>query len=321
MRVYISKDYFDIIETLLNDAAKDILTMKPTNLNCIFQLLSALPLKIDISDTEMKKYAKSIFKNSQYVSFKDRIIANAIKNQNLINGHFDNIIDQYNAYYFIPVDNNHNIGLEKGVILKDQNYDGNDFYANCNVTDEIISDDLTIIQNNIPPTNAMLIIDRYVFGHQFATKLPNLISFVNLYNSNMLSIPFHLTIVCSYELNGKFICSPLLVEQALNSLNEIPNINVEIYIQDNLREKDRLIFTNYTKGNIGHPFTDETTVFNQKFLGCDISPERIKINYKNYKKSLLKWENLINQIPEHNGLLRTKWSNRQFSNRIFDNLN
>lgn len=83
MENYISRDYFSKIEALLAIAKNDILTNKASNKNALFQLLSALPLHINLNDLEIESYAKTWIGNKNYTSFKDIIISNALKNQQL----------------------------------------------------------------------------------------------------------------------------------------------------------------------------------------------------------------------------------------------
>jgi hypothetical protein len=318
MEVYVTEKYFDIFESLLVKAAKDILSNTPTNINCIFQLLSSLPLKVNISDTEREKY-QAILGNKQYTTFKDRIISYAIKNQRLYNDEYDyTSINNFNAYYFLDIDDTENPGLKNGIVVKDKTFDGTDFYADCTVTHQEIAGDFNLLVNNIPPTNAMLIIDKYIFGHPFVTKLERLISFLNLYKKQELSIPFHLTILCSYQNGRQTVCTPAQIQAAFERLSEIENLYFQIIIDDNIPQDDRLIFTNYTKGNIGHPFDNRETVFNQKFLGFENSAEKITKNYKVFVDNLKKWKTFINGVPKQMGAITMKYANNEFINRLFE---
>lgn len=112
------------------------------------------------------------------------------------------------------------------------------------LTDEPIDDDWEPVKYSIPPVNAMLIIDSYIFGNPFEKKLKSLIEFVKLYKGN-LSIPFHLTILFTLAQGNHH-----LVKKAFQLLSDIGNIEIQLLADKNLPTSDRLIFTNYTSGDI-----------------------------------------------------------------------
>ncbi len=108
MENHITQDYFPKLEELLICATDDILSGKATNLNIVFQLLSALPLNINLRNIDVVKYAKSLVGNKTYSSFKDRIIMNAIKNQRLKTCDLQNLetdVKNLSAFYFLNLKN------------------------------------------------------------------------------------------------------------------------------------------------------------------------------------------------------------------------
>ena len=202
---------------------------------------------IDIKEADVKKFAKEVFRNKSYSSFKDRIISHAIKNQRLEVCDItiiENEIKHHSAFYFLNINNGHIIAENKGLALKDMNYNGTDFYDNCTVTDYPLENDWNVIAEFVPPCNSMLIVDKYIFGHPFQTKLQSIISFINLYKANV-QIPFHLTIVFSSEKNGNNICTPGQVQIAFEQIVQIGNIEVQLFL-DNYIPHDRLFLTNYS---------------------------------------------------------------------------
>ncbi|MEO7048250.1 MAG: hypothetical protein ABI091_23325 [Ferruginibacter sp.] len=322
MQVYINETYFSKLETLFTESAKDIRSQKPGTIKNIFELLLALPVNINISDNEREEYAKAIFQKKQFTSFKDVIISKALKNQRLFNADVDNNINDYKGYYFYDIENIERLDLQYGVILKDKNYKGDDFFLDCNMPHEPIEGGFDITTLNSPPANALLIIDKYIFGTPFNIKLTNLIEFIkfiNRYNRETLQIPFHLTILSSYAHKGKAICTPSNISAALERLSTISNLQVQIFVGND--EHDRLYFTNYTMGNIGNPLTGNHTVFNQKFLGCGLTEQDIRKNYNQFQDALRQCKTLIDGIPTKIGIQQTRWQNADFKNRLFNDLN
>ncbi len=313
MENYISQDYFSKIEELLISAKEDILTGKATNLTALFQLLSALPLNINLNDLDIKKFAKSLMGNKAYTSFKDLIILNALKNQQLKSYKsepFD--IQNLSAFYFLNINNGLEIAQSYGIACKGLDFNGEEFYDNCTITDEPIADTWEPVVKSVPPVNAMLIIDKYIFDNPFDKKIQSLIQFIKLYKGN-LQIPFHLTILFSLNQGNQN-----LTDKAFLLLSEIGNIKVQLYADHNLPSSDRLIFTNYTSGSIGHPFDGRETRFSQNYLGRENSIERIRNNYRNYRKDLIKWNSIVKNIPDSFGVTKSKWETSSFTNRIFE---
>jgi len=313
MENYISQDYFSKIEELFISAKQDILSGNVTNLTALFQLLSALPLNINLNDLDIKKFAKSLLGNKAYTSFKDLIIINALKNQQLKSYKSETFdIKNLSAFYFLNINNGHEIAQTHGIACKGLDFNGEEFYDNCTITDEPITDNWEPIAKSVPPVNALLVIDKYIFDYPFEKKIKSLIEFIKLYKGN-LQIPFHLTVL--FALNHG---DQNLIKKAFQLLSEIGNIEVQLYADHNLPSSDRLIFTNYTSGNIGHPFDGRDTRFSQNFLGRDNNVERIRNNYKNYKRDLIKWNSVINNIPGSFGVMQSKWETSTFTNRLFE---
>lgn len=321
MECYISQDYFPKLEELLTSAKDDILTERATNLNVLFQLLSALPLNIDLKDLDIKKFAKSLVGNKTYTSFKDRIIINAIKNQKLKTCHLEGLetkINNLSAFYFFNSDDASEFSITKGIVCKGLDYKGNSFYDDCTVADLPINKGWELVKDTIPPTNAMLIVDQYLFSiPNQERKLQNLIEFIELYKGK-LEIPFHLSILFSATNRYNELCSPLYIQQAFQKLSEIPNTKIQLFIHNYIPRHDRLIFTNYTSGNIGIPFDDRETRFTQNFLGRENSSAKILRNYRNYENDLIFWYTFLNNIPYNIGNVQTKWESSKFTNRLFE---
>ena len=160
----------------------------------------------------------------------------------------------------------------------------------------------------------MLLIDKYLFATD--KKLQNLSKFIKLYISERLEIPFQLTIISSYDNNNRTI-APAKFEKYISELNKIENLKYEILLDKNIPIDDREFYTNYTKGNIGHPFDNRKTVFNQNFIATS---NNIKRDYIDYSQRLLAWDKFRSSVPEKMGLTKTRLSNSVFKNRIFDQL-
>lgn len=312
---YIAQEYFEKIDKLLIDAKDDILTNKPSNINILFQLLSALPISTNIEEQEVKKYAKGIFGNKKYTSFKEIIISNAIKNQRLNICHTPENIENYNAFYFLDNEAGDQTGYLNGIAIKDKTYDGTDFFNDCTVVDLPIENDWLGITDSIPPCNAMLIIDKYIFGNPFEEKLSSLKSFIEMYKADT-QIEFHLSILFSQENNGT-ICTPAQIERAFNELCSINKLELQLLSDNRIPTRDRLFFTNYCSGNIGHPHDSGSTRFNQLFLGREDSKEKIRRNYNYYTAELKSWHSFIQRVPDRMGQIQTRWISSDFTNRLF----
>lgn len=318
MENFISQDYFPKLEELLVSATADILSGNATNLAALFQLLSALPLNIDLKELDVKKYAKSLIANKAYTSFKDRIVMNAIKNQQLKLCSLEGFeITNLSAFYFFNTINVDEISQTHGIVCKGLDYTGDEFYDDCTVADLPIDETWEQVKKTIPPVNAMLIIDQYIFGNPFPGKLASLIEFIKLYKAN-LKIPFHLSILFSSEKKGSTICNYAQIIKAFEKLSEINNLEIRFYLDNSIPKPDRLVYTNYTSGNIGHPFAPNDTRFSQNFLGRANKAVKITTNYTNYKKEVLYWNNFLNTIPSYIGSMSTKWETSAFINRLFE---
>lgn len=298
---------------MLNPSAGDILSGRITAKTSLFNLLMALPLNTEVREAinlEILREPKS---------FKDYILKNAVKNNQLkekcISGsdiNFENL----SAYYFLDNDNANNFSKHNGIVCKGPSFKCDSFYNDCTITDLPISDSWDPIQAHIPPVNAMLIIDKYIFS-PLEKKLSNLISFIKLYK-NKLDIPFHLSILFSSEIKGKTNCTPSQIQKAFDEIQNIGNIEVRLYSDNNISTHDRLIFTNYTSGNIGIPFDNRDTRFTQNFIGVESSHEKIIKNYFNYKEDILKFQSYLSKIPKQMGSLKSIWETSTFSNRLFE---
>ncbi len=80
MENFISDDYFLKIQDMLISAKDDILNGKATNLNCLFQLLCALPLNINLSDLDIKLQTLDV----HYLTKDDESIEVSISKSDII---------------------------------------------------------------------------------------------------------------------------------------------------------------------------------------------------------------------------------------------
>jgi len=314
MEIFISNKFLDEF-VLFEDYVTSIkIRSKIEICNKIFYLISSgLDINSDLSPEEITK-CFDISGEKKYKNIKDVISSIAIKNSNFkfFNLNF-NDIPNHIAYYFL----NNEIFKNKnyGVIKVDDLYDLSDFYSNCTLNSlDIGEDDYSLIEKSAPPCNSMILIDKYLFKGE--KKLKKLIKFLNIYINDDLEIPFQLTILSSYENNN--INIPLTVfNKAIYEFDKIKNLNFQILLDKKIPKDDRIFFTNYTKGNIGHPF-DRETIFNQNFLATS---QNIKRDYEDFFKSLKELRKFIEKIPYKMGNIITRYENIKFENRIFSNLN
>lgn len=318
MRVHIPVSYFSILENLIENAKMDFFNGKAIALNSIYHLLNALPIYTDISDNDVKKIFKSIISNKQPISFKEQIIWRALKNQrlsNTIDFSDTSLFQNLSSFYFLAEKNADYLAKSNGIVCLGENFSADDFYTNCNVSDLKITNSWNEIKNNLPPTNAMLIIDPYIFTPDKKNpyeKIDSLVRFIETYKAD-ISISFHLTIISEIGEDG--ISSDFL-NKTFDKLKGIADCQIQICLNKKLPTSDRRFFTNYTSGNIGHPF-DRDTVFNQNFLGVNTEFYKIRSDYRQYQSELEKWSLWYKNTPKNLGLIQCKWETSEFINRIF----
>ena len=223
-------------------------------------------------------------------------------------------IPDHSGYYFSTDSLLEKNADYNGVVIISKDYLGLDFYNKQTAAHLVLdSSDYSVLKERIPPCSAMIIYDKYLF-YPLDLKLNNLIKFINLYTLKS-KIKFHLTLITS--LNSEDSIEINEIEHVLNILNS-NDLFCEIIINNDLLVSDRLIFTNYSIGNIGHPFHKYETVFNQNFLGTGINTNEIKSNYLYYKTELKKIYMMISRCKNkqvNNALVLSPDIN--FKNRIF----
>lgn len=318
MKVYIPMSYFSVFESLIRSAKDDFFSGKAINLNLIFHLFNSLPIRSDISNVEIKKIAKSLIGNKQPSSFKEQIIWTALKNQRLSNSiNFNDLsfLKNLSAFYFLDYESTSDLAKYKGIACFGNKFSADYFFNNCNISDLKISNSWDEIEKYLPPTNALLIIDPYIFTPDkniAFKKIESLVKFIELYKAE-ISIPFHLTIFSQIGEDG---FSLDFLNKTFEKLKRIPNCQIQICLNKKLPTSDRRFFTNYTSGNIGHPF-DRDTVFNQNFLGVNTESHKIRSDYRQYQLELEKWSLCYKNTPKNLGLIQCKWETSEFVNRLF----
>jgi len=339
MEVVISKSF---IERLVEIEELPMRQINP-NVRDTFEriqrlIISDFKIKSDLSfnkEEALKIY--SDFKEGNNLSIKELFIKNLIKNNNYYLS--DNIFENFKnnkAFYFgnslFPQQN------EFGLIYMNDKDSFESFYQKCTVNSNTLEKDYKVIAEAAPPCNSMLFIDTYIFGNPAELKLKNLIKYIKIYKNNNLTLPFHLSIITSCVNNGNIIDGKLIFS-AMEQLNKIDNLEYCIYLLPKPPAADRLFFTNYTYGTIGHPFDDKKTVFSQNFMGRS---DNLKRDYCDFLTQLKFWNGEINKIQNitkcpvldpikmkenpntgkyfKREFITTKFGNLDFRNRLFDNL-
>ena len=312
MKVFIENQYFNLLDEILESSYREFAHNKIANFNSLIHLLTALPICCDISNDEIKIITDNISGNKKFTSLREIAVLNAIKKQSLKQWDFiDAGFNEYSGYYFLFKKGYEKIGEEKGVFVKDISFDGSECLSQYLIVDKSVGNDWETLDISIPHCNAMLIIDKYVFSHPFKIKIDGLLKLLKLYKGK-LKETFHLSIIYSEEKGGKRISNKKDVEFAFHKIRELENIELELIADNNIPTDDRLIFTNYTSGNIGHPFGKHITRINQKFLGFGKDGSEITSNYNDYKKRLKNWFDFIQNSKQNN--IRSSYN---FKNRIF----
>jgi len=314
MEIIISEKFIDHFESEDKDAYAHHLVERVNTINKIRRLiLSGLTITSDIVISRLVK-SYDITGNKNYKCFKDVFCSSVIKSgkYNYKSLKIVNELENYSAYYFLEAEMDSSMGT--GVIFVNDLLKTTGFFENCTVNSRSLKEDYTIIEKAAPPCNAMLYIDKYLFSSK--DKVNNFVKFMSLYKSETLAIPFQLTLISSFENNNRSI-PERIVEYAVTQLNKIEHLQFEILLDKRIPMDDRLIFTNYTMGSIGHPFDDRATIFNQNFMGTS---NNIKGDYDNFIKNLKEWSLFKSKIPGSIGKITTQYSNATFVNRLFQNL-
>lgn len=305
MNVYIEADYFDIISKVFEREKHFVESNKINNIKVIYQMFLALNVYTTIRNNDIIKYIKNESGNKNYSSIKDLIISRGIKNQTLRTIKEINEIDDYNGFYFTKKTLNNTFN----VVSKDAEFSFDNFYDNCNQNGFQFNGNIKQIAKFTPPANAMIIVDPYIFETPFLEKKRLLIEFIMLHKKKTTAIPFQLTILTKSGNNN--------INSAFADLSTIENIEIEI-INFNRLGRDRYILSNYSYTNIQHPFELRETHFNQNFLAHEYDARKIIMNYSQFQKNIKKIKNKIAPQPNQTGTIIRKWSNVDFTNRLFN---
>lgn len=307
MNVYIDAEYFNIIEEQYEAQKGNFIYDTPDNLRSIFNLLTELKMHTTIPNNEINKYVEGLAGNKNYTSLKDVIIARSINKNQLNTVSSIDTVNDYNAFYFVK----NKFSESNNVIVKDKTFDFQSFYENCTIQINPFFGSISELQKFLPPANAMIISDPYIFDEPHEIKIAKVCEFVNLLISNCTNIPFQLSILTRTDNINK-------VRRGFEELRKIDNLEIQIVTLGKREcERDRNIFTNYTSITWGHPFENKKTYFNQNFLAVENDALRISMNYTANKSQLDEMLKKINNTPEYIGLVQHKWQNAKFTNRLF----
>lgn len=306
MNVYIEAEYFDLMAEFFEREKHNFSSAITNNIRVLINMFSGLKINTTLNNNDIVKFAKGMAGDKNFSSMKDIIISRAIKNQTLNTVKEITEIKDFNGFYFTK----NSLANNFNVVSKDKEYNFAKFYDHCNQNGFQFNGDVTKLSNFISPTNAMIIVDPYIFDGDLKDKLGLLIEFVNLYKSDLSGISFQLTILTKGTNENNF-------NNAFAELSEIENIEIEIVKFDRL-EHDREIFTNYSFLNIGVPFVKKNTNFNQNFLAIEHDVSKIQLNYSQFREKLSTIKNRVDNQPAKIGLVKYKWSNINFSNRLFE---
>ena len=312
MELFINSRFIDKLDELESKAYTEKNRFMVDSYYELYKLItSGLKINTDLNEKEITSNF-DIVGNKNYNNLKSVISTNYIKQNGTRFTQFPiSIPSNLNAYYFLEDANNH---FEKyGVAFVNNLNKYNQFYPECTLNSAPFEDDYSVITNVVPPCNSMFIVDKYLFSNE--KKIENLVKFIEIFKNDELKIDFHLSILSSYENNNKTI-PPKIFEFAHNKLSKLNNLEFKIYLDNRIPDPgdDRLIYTSYSKGNIGHPFDDRKTYFTQEFLG---TAKNVKQEYDIFVKDLNFWGNFIKKIPAKMGLLVTQYGNLTSENRLF----
>lgn len=285
-----------------------------TNMRALYSLFSAIPVHTDLKSREIKKLFLDQGSNP---SLSTLLIKTALKEGKLQLCCTEELYKiDHGSFYFLSKDCSA-FTNESGILAKGIEFDGSQLFHKYTVTDKPVESDWSELEENFAPCSAMLIIDRYIFGQPFESKINGLLDFLN-FQKRPNGKPFQLTIITSTEKQGKQITTTALIEQAYQAIKSTLNIGLEIIVDNRLVYDDRLIYTDYTSANIGHPFDGRRTRYNQKFLANELTPAEIKKNYEIFNAELLEIKMLVKGTSRHLGIQQCRWPLDGIKNRLFD---
>jgi hypothetical protein len=313
MEIFVSEKFLDEFIVLEEDSFKNKDREKLSVYNKIYNLFnSGLFINSDISNDKIQTFFESNG-NKKINNIKNVIALIAVKSGKckFINMPLESIPD-FSAFYFVeePI----LYGKNSGVVIIDDLKSLDNFYSNCTINSlNIGEDNYSLIADAVPPCNAMLIIDKYLF--KGSKKLENFLKYLHLYVKKDLDIPFQLTIISSYESNNMPLPTAVFEKYTIE-LNKFHNLQYQILLDSRISIDDRKFYTNYTKANWGHPL-DRESIYNQNFIA---SSDNVLRDYSDYCDDINKWKIFCTRIPKTMGSITTMYSNISFENRIFENI-
>ena len=329
MVTYISKQFLEDIETRLRSAFGQ---MDGAEVAKFEQLKESLLISEIITNFEKNEALKFMDFEGNYKtnSYKEMILCCAIKDgRYTVNDLQFQAIPNHKAFYFydesLPDKSNNGV-----VYFKDASL-AKDFYSRSTVVGRNINQDYSLIKNAAPDCNSMLYIDPYLFSDrtpkQREMKNKRFIEFLNCYIHSNLKMKFHLTILSPMGLPKQMSQDITYFEEEVflemySALKQVNNLYFEIRLckklfwENSEKEQDRIFFTNYTNGNMGHPFKNKT-YFTQNFIAYT---KPIKEYYEEFISDLTHWNRFIEALSDKIDGRKTKYSNEVFTNRLFKNL-
>jgi hypothetical protein len=269
--------------------------------------------------------------NKKFKTIKDSIIHKLIKNGYA----YDDLkcISEVDCKSFLFIDNTCIAKIDDGIIEVNFDQHKQEFYLNSILTQRTFKNEYEEIKKYIPTCNSLLYIDPYIVeGNEDVRRVKNE-NFIKLLKSFIkpgLNVKFHLTILSKLgqwdHKTKKFnIIQEQNIEDLILNIQKLDNLEFELYLAENLyygsdirnRYRDRVFYTNYTKGSFGHPNDGKTTYFNQNFMAISTDINR---DYDDYLMELKTWSSFIKKIPDTIFNTKTKYGNLILLNRLFETL-
>ena len=250
MKVYLNLAFIKALESMIiqsrinNDFVENNVQIR--NIINVNSLLQSLPVVIDAEcnyDNHIIPELKCI-KEEKLFLLKSIIKIPTTSFENLFCKDVEHKFKNNSGIYFL----NNNVlkakAEESGITFCDGVFlEKNVLFKEYSFTKRPFDGCFDNILNNVPPTNSILIIDRYIFDKPHNEKLNNLLAFVTKFKQNCTHIPFHLSIIYSDQKGTLPIMN---VQNAFNKLSSLKNIEVELILLKINIPRDRVIYTNYS---------------------------------------------------------------------------
>jgi len=313
MPTYISKEFISDLEALDISAWEERSEEKRSIIDTFKRILSSGE-KV-VSDVEQDLLIAAL-KNTSENSFIQKVFKLVYKSNKLKIAQDFSPIDIRGLYF---KHKNMNLPFNEGILSVTNPLNVSDWKLNpesklsWNISQSHIPKSSNYENLVSPPTSSLIYIDNYCFKSK---KVEKLINWIKSNIPSNLSPRFQLTILTVKENAERGA-----LEKFKQVVNEIQNIDYEIFLLPKKLIRDRVYITNYTYGQFSHPFddVDDHCIHNQLFipLPAGNSNREIVQSVKELINKIIKKTDYFTHVKYKNEVHR----NTEFENRLISRYN